>query len=441
MLASSLSSTLRRSRLSSLLPSPPGVLSLSCYPDLSSSSSSVSGLSSSLNPRFYSSTPSALNPSDYDFDFKTLRKFKAPLRVPKRGVDILHDPLFNKGTAFKAGERDRLRIRGLLPPRRLNMEMQMRRIMENLRSRPSDIEKYLVIEDVHDRNETIYHRLLTTYISELAPLIYTPTVGQACKEFGTRFKRPRGMYFSAEDVGHMAAMIHNWPHNDVHIIVVTDGSRILGLGDLGANGMGIPIGKLALYCAAGGIAPHRVLPVTIDVGTDNSDLLSDPFYLGIQKPRLTGIPYFSVVDEFMQAVKNRYPKCLVQFEDFRSDVALPLLKNYKDTFLCFNDDIQGTGATALAGVLGAIRAAGGGVGDLPDQRILVAGAGSAGLGVATVLYQAMLEQGADEGTAKNAFFIADEHGLLTEDRELNSEQNFFARKEGKGMDLMAITKE
>ncbi|GMI57369.1 hypothetical protein TeGR_g9502, partial [Tetraparma gracilis] len=204
-------------------------------------------------------------------------------------------------------------------------------------------------------------------------------------------------YFSADDRGHMAAMVHNWPHEDVHVIVVTDGSRILGLGDLGANGMGIPIGKLSLYCAAGGIAPHRVLPVMLDVGTNNEELLNDPFYLGLQRPRLTGADYFAVVDEFIQAVNNRWPKCLVQFEDFQSDIALPLLDNYKEQLLCFNDDIQGTGATALAGVLGSLRAAGGEVTDLPRQRILIAGAGSAGIGVATVLMQVRESGGGRDG--------------------------------------------
>ena len=206
-----------------------------------------------------------------------------------------------------------------------------------------------------------------------------------------------------------------------------------------SSSQGIPIGKLSLYCAAGGIAPHRVLPVTIDVGTDNKELLEDPFYLGLKEPRLKGEEYFSVVDEFMQAVKHRWPKCLVQFEDFRSEVAQPLLNNYRDTHLCFNDDIQGTGATTLAGCLGALRAAGESVDSLGEQRILIAGAGSAGIGVAQVLRQAMIEQGVEEGKAKDCFFIADEHGLLTEDRDdLNNEQRAFARSEGRGMSLQDI---
>ncbi len=379
---------------------------------------------------------------DHEFDFDTLRKFRAPLRVPKRGVDILHDALFNKGTAFKPGERDRLRFRGLLPPRRLTMEEQKKRMLEAIRNNDTMIGRNKCIEDLHDRNETLYHRILVDHIEEMAPIIYTPTVGQACKEFGTRFRKPRGMYFSSEDRGHMAAMVHNWPHSDVHVIVVTDGSRILGLGDLGANGMGIPIGKLSLYCAAGGIAPHRVLPVLIDVGTDNEELLNDEFYLGLKQPRIKGKEYFEIVDEFMQAVKNRWPSVLVQFEDFRSEVAQPLLNNYKGSHLCFNDDIQGTGATTLAGVLGSLRATGAPVTALGQQKIVIAGAGSAGIGVATVLYQAMLEQGVSEEDALEAFFICDEHGLLTQDRvgDLNSEQAFFARSDAKkGLTLQEVT--
>jgi malate dehydrogenase (oxaloacetate-decarboxylating)(NADP+) len=231
------------------------------------------------------------------------------------------NPLFNKGTAFKSGERDRLRFRGLLPPRVSNLEKQKERILFTVRAEESAIKKNIILEDVHDRNETLYHRILVDHIEEMAPLIYTPTVGQACKEFGTRYRRPRGMYFCEEDRGHMAAMVYNWPASDVHVICVTDGSRILGLGDLGANGMGIPIGKLSLYCAAGGIAPHRVLPVVIDVGTDNEELLHDPFYLGVQEKRTKGPAYYQLVDEFMQAVKFRWPNCLIQFEDFSSDKA------------------------------------------------------------------------------------------------------------------------
>lgn len=338
------------------------------------------------------------------------RSFMAPIKVPVRGADILHNPLFNKGTAFKTGERDRLRFRGMLPARILNINKQKERFLMALRSEDSNIKKNILLEDLHDRNETLYHRVLVDHLEEMAPLIYTPTVGQACSEFASRFRRPRGMYFTEKDRGHMAAMVHNWPHNDVHVIVVTDGSRILGLGDLGANGMGIPIGKLSLYCAAGGIAPHRVLPVVLDVGTDNEQLLNDEYYLGVQKKRLRGDAYYHLVEEFMEAVRYRWPSVLVQFEDFSSDKAQVLLDKYRHKHLCFNDDIQGTGATSLAGLLCALRAKGEDVTSLGDQRILIAGAGSAGIGIGQVLMQAMIEQGRSPVEAKKAFFVADQHG-------------------------------
>lgn len=368
------------------------------------------------------------------------RKFLAPISVNSRGAEILTNPLFNKATAFKGGERDRLRFRGLLPPRRLNMATQKERVLQEMRAEESMIRKHTLIEDVHDQNETLYHRLLVDHIEELAPIIYTPTVGQACNEFAMRYRRPRGMYFCEEDRGHMAAMMYNWPQADVRVIVVTDGSRILGLGDLGANGMGIPIGKLSLYCAAGGIAPHRVMPVVLDVGTDNEALLNDPFYLGVQKPRLQGAPYYHLVDEFIQAVTHRWPNVLIQFEDFSSDKAQTILNKYRNKTLCFNDDIQGTGATTLAGVLGGLRAKGEQPTSLGEQRILIAGAGSAGIGVAQVLYQAMLEHGKTEEEAKNCFFVADEKGLLGTDRigELSKEQAMFARETDGGMSMLDV---
>nr|BAO52744.1 NAD-dependent malic enzyme [Thalassiosira pseudonana] len=368
------------------------------------------------------------------------RKFLAPISVNSRGSEILNNPLFNKSTAFKGGERDRLRFRGLLPPRRLNMKVQKQRILEEIRAEDSMIRKNMILEEVHDRNETLYHRILVDHIEEMAPIIYTPTVGQACKEFGMRFRRPRGMYFCEEDRGHMAAMVYNWPQKDVHVIVVTDGSRILGLGDLGANGMGIPIGKLSLYCAAGGIAPHRVMPVVLDVGTNNEELIKDPFYLGMQRPRLQGTKYYHLVDEFIQAVRHRWPNVLIQFEDFSSDKAQKLLNKYRDEILCFNDDIQGTGATTLAGVLGGLRAKGEQPTSLGEQRILIAGAGSAGIGVAQVLMQAMMEHGRTEEEAKKCFYIADEKGLLGTDRihELSPEQAMFARDEDGGLSLNEI---
>jgi malate dehydrogenase (oxaloacetate-decarboxylating)(NADP+) len=228
-------------------------------------------------------------------------KYPRPLNTRKeKGTDILHDPLWNKSTAFTENERDRLGLRGLLPPAHRTLESQVKRTLGHLRNLPNDVTKNLYLQELHNRNETLYHRLLVDNLEELAPLVYTPTVGTVCQQFGNRFTRSRGMYFSAADRGQFSSMVYNWPHDDVHVIVVTDGSRILGLGDLGVHGMGIPIGKLALYCAAGGIAPHRVLPVTLDVGTDNAALLADPDYIGSQHKRLQGDEYFEFVDEFMQ---------------------------------------------------------------------------------------------------------------------------------------------
>jgi malate dehydrogenase (oxaloacetate-decarboxylating)(NADP+) len=385
------------------------------------SSSSSSSLSLLSGVRFVSNTPptedASLAPWNVPEEIPSegewagcRRNFMAPIHIGAKGVEILTNPLFNKGTAFKSGERDRLRIRGLLPAKIFNIALQKERFLIHLRSLESNIRKNILLEDLHDRNETLYHRVLVDHMEEMAPLIYTPTVGQACQEYGQRFRRPRGMYFTEDDRGQMAAMVYNWPHKDVHVIVVTDGSRILGLGDLGANGMGIPIGKLSLYCAAGGIAPHRVLPVVLDVGTDNQELLEDDLYMGVPKPRLRGKEYYHLVDEFMGAVRYRWPNALVQFEDFDSSVAQRLLDKYRQDHLCFNDDIQGTGATTLAGLLGALRAKGEDVTSLGDQRIAIAGAGSAGIGIAQVLYQAMLEQGCSEEKANNAFYVVDQNG-------------------------------
>lgn len=259
----------------------------------------------------------------------------------------------------------------------------------------------------------------------LAPIVYTPTVGLACQKFGTMFRRPRGMFFSSKDRGQFGAMVHNWPCDDVEVIVVTDGSRILGLGDLGVNGMGIPIGKLALYTAAGGIDPRKVLPVMLDTGTNNETLLNDPFYLGMQHPRLTGEEFWSIIDEFMRAVRHRWPKALVQFEDFSSNHAADVLNAYRLKQLCFNDDIQGTGATVLAGALSACARV---KVPLREQRIVILGAGSAGLGVATTLLQGMLREGLTADEARSRFYVLDQYGLIGASREgLNAGQKYFSR--------------
>lgn len=344
---------------------------------------------------------------------------RRPLKLPEsrsEGVEVISDPLYNKGTAFPEGERDRLRLRGLLPPTVTTMELQVKRFMKNLRALPTDIAKALMLSELQDRNESLYHRVLVEHTQELLGIVYTPTVGRVCQEYGSQFTKPRGMYFSANDKNHMQAMVHNWPAKDVQVVVVTDGSRILGLGDLGCNGMGIPIGKLALYCAAGGIAPHRVLPCVIDVGTDNADLLEDEYYLGLRQPRLKGDAYVDLIDEFMHAIYGRWPNALVQFEDFSSDKASSLLNRYRDHFLCFNDDIQGTGAVTLAGILTALRQQGKPVSALKDERFLIVGAGSAGIGVADAIASGMIDASGGAMTmeeARKQFYIVDSVGLMT----------------------------
>jgi len=333
-----------------------------------------------------------------------------PLKTKQKGVDIIHDPLWNKGMAMDYPERDRLNLRGLVPPRVKTIAEQAARTMSRIRSfGDNNVEKNIYLQELHNRNETLYHRVLADNISELAPLVYTPTVGVVCQRFGAQFRRSRGMYFSREDRGLFSSMVWNWPHDDVHVIVVTDGSRILGLGDLGAHGMGIPIGKLALYCAAAGIAPHRVMPVMLDVGTNNEELLKDEAYVGVPKRRLEGEEYFEMVDEFMEAVFDRWPNTVVQFEDFESSKAAPLLAKYRSRFRCFNDDIQGTGCVTLAGVLAAGRQAGL---ELTEMSFLCAGAGSAGLGVCAQIVDGMVEAGLSREEAMSRFVICTSVGAI-----------------------------
>lgn len=322
-----------------------------------------------------------------------IKRFAKPLRTHCHGADVLHDPLWNKALAFDHSERDRLGLRGLLPPAVRTLEQQLSNCLRQIRSQPTPEAKNIYLTDLHHRNETLYHRVLVDYIEEMAPLVYTPTVGVVCQQYGHQFRRPRGMFFSTDDIGHFSTMVYNWPHDDAHVIVVTDGSRILGLGDLGAQGMGIPVGKLALYCAAGGIAPHRVLPVTLDVGTDNEKLLQDPNYIGVRHRRLTGEAYYNFVDEFMNAIYQRFPNACVQFEDFQTSCAVPLLAKYRDHFPCFNDDIQGTGAVTAASLFSAERLIGVA---LKDMRLLIVGAGSAGQGVAEAVRSSKRGEGAAE---------------------------------------------
>ena len=369
-------------------------------------------------------------------------RFTAPLNARKKGRALLEDPLWNKGTAFSAEERDRLGLRGFLPADIREICEQRDTFLRQMRQHADDpLRQNLMLQDLHNRNETLFHRVLMDEIGEIAPLVYTPTVGRVCQNFSETFQRARGMFFTPEDRGEMGTMMRNWPRAHCQVVVVTDGSRILGLGDLGANGMGIPVGKLALYCAAGGIAPHRVLPVMLDFGTDNEALLNDPAYRGWRQPRLKGDEYFSLVDEFMQATFAKFPDTLLQFEDFSSDKASTILSRYREAHLCFNDDIQGTGATVLAGVLGALRQQGKPPEALRTLKVVVVGAGSAGIGVAQSLQQAMVQAGATDTEAAANFFVYDRDGLLGRERlpwndfakegstPLTDEQAAFARSD------------
>jgi len=329
------------------------------------------------------------------------------------GFDVLFNPALNKGTAFTEEERDKYKLRGLLPPRVTDPDVQLHRALENMRRKYYDIERYIFLSALQSRNERLYYRAIMEHIEEIMPLIYTPTVGQACKEFAAIFRQPKGIYITAEDRGNVRSILANWLEQDVRVIVVTDGERILGLGDLGANGMGIPIGKLALYVACAGIHPHQCLPIMLDVGTNNEELLNDPLYLGINQHRLTGDEYDSLIDEFIQAAQDAYPKALIQFEDFLTPNAYRLLNKYRDQILCFNDDIQGTAAVALAGVYASIR-----ISDLnfSGLRIMFLGAGSAATGIADLITYALQQEGLSAAEARKRLWFVDIAGLVVKNR-------------------------
>ncbi len=358
--------------------------------------------------------------------------------LPAKGVDWLHNPVFNKGTAFTEAERDALGLRGLLPPHVLTMDQQARRVMENFRNKPDDIERYIQMVALQDRNETLFYRVVMDNLEELMPIIYTPTVGRACQEFGHIFRRSRGFYVSSNDRGQVERILQNWPTRDVKVIVVTDGERILGLGDLGASGMGIPVGKLALYTACAGIHPTQCLPVTIDVGTDNEKLLADPLYIGLRQKRIRGADYDALIEEFMLAVEQLFPGALVQFEDFGNSNAFRLLERYRDRACTFNDDIQGTGAVALAGVFSALRITGG---KLADQRVLFLGAGEAGLGIAENLVATLVSGGLSVAEARRRCWFVDSKGLVVKGRgNLSEHKLHYAHDHAPGADLLSAVK-
>lgn len=330
------------------------------------------------------------------------------------GRKLLNDRVLTKSTAFTREEREKLHLRGLLPYNIADMATQQMRVLENMRRKEFDIERYIFLSALQERNQTLFYRTLIDNIEEIMPLIYTPTVGQACKEFAHIFRKPQGFYITPEDKGDISDILGNWLEKDIRIIVVTDGERILGLGDLGANGMGISIGKLSLYVACAGIQPHQCLPVMLDVGTNNQELLDDPLYLGYPFPRVQGAAYYELVEEFVTAVQSCFPKALIQFEDFLTPNAYRLLTTYRDRVLCFNDDIQGTAAVALAGVYASTRITGKAFKGL---KIMFLGAGSAATGIADLVCEAFKTQGLSEQEARQRLWFVDVNGLVIKGRD------------------------
>jgi malate dehydrogenase (oxaloacetate-decarboxylating)(NADP+) len=330
------------------------------------------------------------------------------------GYAILHNGSLNKSTAFTREERESLGLRGLLPHKICTLEKQEQRVLENIRRKAYDIERYVFLVGLMERNERLFYRTVLNNIEEIMPLIYTPTVGQACKEFAHLFRKPQGFYITQDDKGSIRQILDNWPQEDVRVIVITDGERILGLGDLGANGMGISIGKLSLYCACAGIYPHQCLPVMLDVGTNNEEFLNDPLYLGYPEKRISGEAYLELVDEFVDAIQDKFPRALIQFEDFLTPNAYGLLNRFRDRVLCFNDDIQGTAAVALAGVYASTRLS---HIEFEDLRIMFLGAGSAATGIADLMVTAFEKVGLDRAAAHDRLWFVDTEGLVVASRD------------------------
>jgi len=343
----------------------------------------------------------------------------------KRGQAALFDALTTKGTAFTEAERRKYGLLGLLPTAVKTLEQQAAHCWHEFSTRRDDLDKHIYLRALQDRNETLFYRVLHDHISETLPIVYTPTVGEACQRFGEIYRRPRGLFVSYPDGDRLDEVLRNRPQRDVDVIVVTDGQRILGLGDQGIGGMGIPIGKLSLYTLIGGIDPARTLPIVLDVGTDNAELLEDPLYLGWRHRRIDDEAYYAFIDQFVTAVREQLPEVLLQWEDFATEHAQPILVRYRDQLLTFNDDIQGTASVTLGALRGAARVAGR---PLSQQQVVMLGAGSAGIGVLETVRREMVTEGLSEQAARERIWVVDIDGLLTDDRpDLSAAQRGFAQ--------------
>ena len=338
---------------------------------------------------------------------------KHPLYIPYAGNTLLELPLLNKGSAFSEDERTRFNLHGLIPHVIETIEEQSQRSYQQYSAFHDAINKHIYLRNIQDTNETLFFRLIEDHLAEMMPIIYTPTVGEACQQFSDIYRRHRGVFISYPDREHIDDIFQNVNRKNVKVIVITDGERILGLGDQGIGGMGIPIGKLSLYTACGGISPAYTLPITIDVGTNNQQLLNDPIYMGWRQPRISGDEYYNFVDEVIRGIRRRWPKALIQFEDFAQKNAMPLLNKYRDAICCFNDDIQGTAAVSVGSLIAASRAAGK---QLKDQRIAFLGAGSAGCGIAEQIVAQMVAEGLSDAEARKQVFMVDRFGLITENQ-------------------------
>lgn len=333
--------------------------------------------------------------------------------TPKRGIELLQDPMLNKSTAFTEAEKQTLGLVGLVPDVVESEDLQLSRVLQQLDHKSTDLDRYIFLTNLLDHDETLFYRTIMSDPTRFLPIIYDPTIGQACSKFGHIFRQPRGMYLSILRRGSVREVLRNWPQSDVRFICVTDGGRVLGLGDLGANGMGIPIGKLQLYTAAAGVPPQYLLPMYLDAGTDNQELLDDPLYVGLRQHRPSEEDLFSFVDEFVEAVQEVFPRCCIHFEDWTGVDAVHLLARYRDRYCVYNDDIQGTAGIALAGMINATKLKGT---KLKDERYLFLGAGSASVGIANLLCSALVGQGMALAEARSRVHMFDVAGLLEPSR-------------------------